>query len=101
MSALVEHLQECQGKLNNPCEEVNYRMDQFAHWPDSASLAAHRKFLHHQEGIDYFTSRYGNVGGAAARLHVLRDCGHIPRAIDYYTGAVDEYGQRAKGGQGP
>ena len=92
MASLTEHLQECQQKLGNPFEDVNYRMDQFAHYPDMASLSQHRKFLHHQEGIDYFTRRYGTEGGEAARLHVLRDCGHIPHAADYYTGDVDEYG---------
>ncbi len=92
MASLAEHLQECQAKLGNPFEEVNYRLDQFAHWPDEASLVAHRKFLHHQEGIDYITQRYGPVAGEAARLHVLRDCGHIPRAQDYYTGVVTSQG---------
>ena len=92
MASLAEHLQECQQKLGDPCEEVNYRMDQFAHYPDEKSLAHHRQFLHHAEGIAYFRRRYGPKGEAAARLHVLRDCEHIPKAGDYHNGIVDNYG---------
>ena len=92
MASFEDHCQECLQKLGDRCEEVNRRLDQFAHYPDMAFLAAHRKFLHHREGIAYFTARYGKQGGEAAVLHILRDCGHIPKAVDYYTGFVDAYG---------
>lgn len=74
-------------------EEVNRRIDQFAHYPREATLLRHRKFLHHIEGIEYFGLQYGMVGEAAARQHVVEDCGHIPNAEDYYTGKVDMFGQ--------
>ena len=92
MSSFEEHCQECQQKLGDRCEEVNRRIDQFAHYPNMAFLSQHRQFLHHAEGIAYFTRAYGKRGGEAARLHVLRDCGQIPRAQDYCDGTVDCYG---------
>jgi hypothetical protein len=56
-------------------------------------LSKHRKFLHHQEGVEYFENRYGMVGGLTAALHVLDDTGgNLPLALDYYTGACDDYG---------
>ena len=92
MASFEEHCQECLEKLGDRCEEVNQRIDQFAHYPDMEFLVRHRRFLHHQEGIEYFERRYGKIGGQAARLHVLRDCGHIPEAADYDKGIVDSFG---------
>lgn len=73
-------------------EEVNRRIDQFAHFPNWDTLQGHRKFLHHQEGIEYFGLRYGEDGRLAARLHILDDIGHIPNMIDYHNGTVDGLG---------
>ena len=92
MASFEEHCQECLTKLGDRFEEVNRRIDQFAHYPDMEFLMEHRKFLHHAEGIEYFEMRCGQKGGEAARLHVLRDCGHVPNALDYYTGLVNCYG---------
>lgn len=85
--------------LDNPANreivtQVNQRIDQFAHFPRYATLMHHRKFLHHREGIEYFGLAYGMVGESAARQHVLEDCGHIPKAIDYYQGVVDQFGSK-------
>ena len=92
MASFEEHCQECQEKLGDRCEEVNRLIDQFAHYPDMKFLSCHRQFLHHVEGIAYFAKRFGPRGEAAARLHVLRDCGHVPHAEEYYNGGVDHYG---------
>lgn len=73
-------------------EEVNLRIDQFAHYPREATLVRHRKFLHHAEGVEYFALVYGVLGGEAAQQHVVEDCGHIPRAMHYYDGTVDAFG---------
>ena len=77
-------------------EEVNCRIDQFAHYPREATLLGHRKFLHHAEGIEYFALAYGDIGALAARQHVMEDCGHVPRAADYYNGTVDAFGGRER-----
>lgn len=100
MSSFEEHVQECIDKLGSGEEaeavyrEVNGRIDQFAHYPDYEFLKDHRKFLHHEEGIEYFKKRYGRLGGEAARLHVFRDCGGVPRMRDYADGTVDEFGEK-------
>ena len=73
-------------------EEVNRRIDQFAHFPREATLLRHRKFLHHQEGIEYFGLVYGELGRLAATEHVLEDCGAVPHAKDYYDDTVDAFG---------
>lgn len=59
-------------------EEVNRRIDQFAHFPREATLLGHRRFLHHRE----------DLGALAAEQHVREDCGHVPRATDSPKTAV-------------
>lgn len=75
-------------------EEVNGRIDQFAHFPNNDTLMHHRKFLHHAEGIEYFGKVYGETGRAAARLHVIDDCGHVPTMLDYALDVVDTLGHK-------
>lgn len=79
-------------KLDKPYPEVHKLLDQFAHYPDMEFLRRHRKFLHHKEGIEYITMRWGKEAGKSAYQHVLDDCGHIPSASQYYDGTVDEFG---------
>lgn len=74
--------------------EVNQRLDQFSHYPDMEFLSRHRKFLHHREGVEYFERRYGVLGKVVAERHILTDCGHIPKAADYYSGKVNKFGGR-------
>ena len=71
---------------------VHQLLDQFAHFPDMNFLSKHRKFLHHHEGIEYVRMRWGDDAAKAAEQHVITDCGHIPYAIDYYDGSVDNFG---------
>lgn len=93
MPSLEEHmLQDFEIGLSRSYREVHVLLDQFAHYPDPKFLSGHRKFLHHAEGIEYVALRYGPEAGKAASQHVLDDCGHIPRAKDYYTGSVDNFG---------
>ena len=78
--------------LSREYPEIHKLLDQFAHYPDMKFLREHRKFLHHQEGIDYVTMRYGHEAGLAAKQHVISDCGHVPNAVNYYDGTCDNYG---------
>lgn len=75
-------------------EVVNHRLDQFAHFPNYETLSRHRKFLHHEEGVEYFNLVYGTVGRLAAQEHIIEDCGWVPKAMDYYTGRADEFGSK-------
>lgn len=80
--------------LSKSYPEVHKLLDQFAHYPDMRFLREHRKFLHHAEGIEYVRMRWGEEAGKSAEGHVLDDCGHIPNAIDYYRGSVDNFGYK-------
>ena len=70
---------------------VNLQIDSMGAGPEG-HLHCWRKFLHHEEGIDYFDARYGPIGALAARQHVLDDTGSVHHAIDYYNGTLDENG---------
>jgi hypothetical protein len=97
MPSLKDHLLSDlnHGYMAHP--EVHHLLDQFAHYPDMEFLSRHRKFLHHKEGIEYVTMRWGEEAGKSAEQHVIDDCGHIPSAIDYYRGSVDNFGYKIKG----
>lgn len=75
---------------------VHKLLDQFAHYPDMKFLRLHRRYLHHVEGIEYVRMRWGEEAGKSAEQHVLDDCGHIPHAIDYYRGSVDNFGYKIR-----
>lgn len=93
MPSLQEHCTADKKAFDKEYPEVHQLLDQFAHFPDWEFLKRHRKFLHHEEGIEYVTLRLGEEAGKSARLHVEMDCeGHVPKAIEYYTGEVDEFG---------
>lgn len=95
MSSFQQHCQDdLHMGLTRSYPEVHTLLDQFAHYPDMSFLRRHRKFLHHEEGIEYIQMRYGTEAALAARRHITEDCGHVPHAADYYTGELDEFGQR-------
>jgi hypothetical protein len=92
MASEAEHCAEDRAFLGKEFPEVHQLLDQFAHFPDMKFLTRHRKFLHHYEGIAYVRMRWGDEARKSAEQHVIRDCGHIPYAIDYYDGSVDNFG---------
>lgn len=94
MPSREEHCRKDREILGREFPEVHKILDQFSHYPDMEFLRRHRKFLHHEEGIEYITMRFGTQAGQSARQHVIDDCGHVPRAVEYYSGTVDEFGYR-------
>ena len=92
MPSMQRHCERDREFFGQEFPEVHKILDQFAHYPDMEFLERHRKFLHHREGIEYITMRYGPMAGEAARQHIQDDCEHVPWAVDYYTGRVDEFG---------
>jgi len=83
--------------LKESFPEVHRILDQFAHYPNMRFLSLHRRYLHHAEGIEYIEMRFGADAGIAAYGHIMDDCGHIPNAIDYYRGSVDNFGFKIAG----
>lgn len=98
MPSLEEHMLADIEKagLKDAHPEVHNLLDQFAHYPDMKFLSKHRKFLHHEEGIEYIRMRWGEDAAKSATQHVIDDCGHVPRAVHYYNGIVDNFGYRNK-----
>lgn len=97
MPSREEHIEhDLKIGLSKGYGEVHALLDQFAHYPDMEFLSRHRKFLHHHEGIEYVTMRWGKEAGEAARGHVILDTGHIPHASDYYDGTVDNFGYKTR-----
>jgi hypothetical protein len=93
MPSREQHMQsDIEIGLSKTYSEVHGLLDQFAHYPDMRFLREHRKFLHHQEGIEYIRMSWGEEAAKSATQHVIDDCGHVPHAIDYYTHKVDNFG---------
>lgn len=88
------HLSQDLKFLGQQFDDVHRILDQFAHYPDWAFLKRHRKFLHHEEGVEYIRLRFGDLAAESAIQHIKDDCGHVPKAIHYYDGTVDEFGTK-------
>lgn len=83
-------MQDCVRYLGAPHEDVHRWLDQYM--PKLGG--AHRRELHHKEGIEEAARRFGESGRQAAIVHVLRDCRNIPRKEDYIDGTADQLGGR-------
>jgi hypothetical protein len=68
---LEEHCQECLEVLGKDFREVNIWLDEFAGTPHYKMR--HRKVRHHEAGIQESIKLFGEVGGRAARLHIISD----------------------------
>lgn len=93
MPSLEQHMKRDKELFHKHYREVHVLLDQFAHYPNYLFLRMHRRYLHHEEGIEYVRMRWGGEAAEAARQHVIDDCGHVPHAADYYNGNVNEFGQ--------
>ena len=88
LATFKQHVADCVRFLGQGCEEVNLWMDELfkVYGPE------HRKYRHHLEGIDEARELFGEIGGAAATIHILRDCRNVPHKHDYETQSVDQLG---------
>lgn len=94
MAAFEEHCQDCYRLLSDRCEEVNRWID--AKFRDFGQL--HRFARHHWRGIDEAEKLFGEIGRKAAIIHVLKDCGQIPKAREWADGqSVDSLGMKPGG----
>ena len=66
-----EHCDECLQKLGNPWAIIHIWLDEFAGL--SGIGMKHRKFRHHQAGIDEVRNRWGYEAAEAAKLHIIAD----------------------------
>jgi hypothetical protein len=95
------HLSQDRKHLGKEFNEVHRILDQFSHYPNMAFLMRHRKFMHHEEGVEYIRMRFGDLAAESAIQHIKDDCnGYVPKATDYYDGTVDMFGCLTTGGVG-
>lgn len=88
MAIFEEHCKDCERLIGDRCEEVNL-------WMDLAFRVygpRHRFDRHHWAGVDKAEELFGAIGRKAAIVHILKDCGHIPRVNQWQNQEVDTLG---------
>lgn len=79
MAAFEEHCNDCERLLGDRCEDANRWMDAMF-----AKFGANHRFLrHHWRGVAEAEKEFGAIGRKAAIVHILKDCGKVPRAADW------------------
>lgn len=78
MSSRKEHCEECEKNLGKPYEEVHRWLDGLA-FPKKGFLNLnHRRYRHHDEGVEYIRGLYGDDAALAAIMHIKADFGIVP-----------------------
>jgi hypothetical protein len=90
-----QHCEECLLKLGEPFNEVHAWLDEFQGKPPHGMR--HRKFRHHQKGIEEVRKMWGGRAAEAATLHIVSDLkmeGWDPEKdkIPYNQGQYEEMG---------
>jgi len=79
MAHFEQHCRDCERLLGERFENVN-------HWIDELFRqygANHRRHRHHWGGVREAHRLFGEAGAKAAIVHIVRDCGDVPRERDY------------------
>jgi len=79
MATFERHCQDCERLLGNRHDAVNRWMDEFYR----RFGAHHRRFRHHWDGVREAKALFGDAGAQAAIVHIVRDCGGVPKRRDY------------------
>ena len=93
MASFDEHCRDCERLLGDRCEEVN-------HWLDAGFKRfgpLHRFWRHHWRGVDEAEKLFGALGRKAAIVHILKDCGQVPKARQWAEQEVDSLGMKPGG----
>ena len=93
MAGLKDHGDDCERFLGDRCEDVHIWIDEL--FRKFGGL--HRAFRHHRRGVETAAELFGERGRKAAIIHILRDCGHVPKHRDYVEEKVDSLGFWLKG----
>ncbi len=80
MATFEEHCQDCFRLLGDRHERVNAWLDR----EFSKRGSDHRRILHHTRGVEEVDGMWGREAAKAAIVHIVRDCGQVPRERDYY-----------------
>ena len=65
------HCQRSTQTFGNPFAEVHLWLDEFSGIPPHGMR--HRRFRHHQKGIEEVIAKWGHLAGKAARQHIEDD----------------------------
>ena len=79
MASFEKHCQDCERLLGGRFETVNRWMDEMFRTLGTK----HRRIRHHRLGVWEAHRLFGNQGAKAAIVHIVRDCGAVPREHDY------------------
>ena len=71
MPSFEQHCEESIQLFGEPFEEVHRWLDEFAGKPPHGMR--HRKFRHHEAGIEMVRRQWGDTAAAAARAHIIAD----------------------------
>jgi hypothetical protein len=71
MSSFEKHCEESVRLFGQPFEEVHLWLDEFARAPGIGMK--HRRKRHHEDGIQQAVKLFGEIGGRAARQHIISD----------------------------
>ncbi len=91
MSSRKEHCQDCIDKLGKPFEEVHKWLDEKSCYNGKLNIN-HRRYRHHNEGVEQIRNMYGDDAAKAAELHIILDFGYIPtkeEIEDFYPDELD------------
>ena len=88
MASFEEHCRDCERLLGDRCESVNRWLDAKFH----EYREQHRFARHHWRGVKEAEALFGALGRKAAIVHILKDCGFIPRTRDWKERKVDSLG---------
>lgn len=79
MAQFEQHCKDCQIILGKKFEDVNRWLDSMF-WKRGAG---HRRYYHHLTGVRKAQELFGPGGAKAAVVHIVRDCGRVPRDREY------------------
>ena len=79
MAKFEEHCRDCERLLGDRHENVNRWIDELA----KQYGANHRRHRHCWRGVREAKQLFGELGAKAAVVHIVRDCGAVPRERDY------------------
>jgi len=85
MAHIEQHCYDCLEILGKEFKEVHEWLDEFF-FPEGGSCNVfHRKFRHHQEGLNEIKTLFGKDAVVAGVIHILRDCPGIAKDIEDYV----------------
>ena len=78
MANRAEHCRECKEKMGKEFDEVHKWLDGLASPKKGYLNMNHRRYRHHDDGVEEIRLMYGDEAAKAAEMHIITDFGSIP-----------------------